>query len=142
MNSLIHISEAASLALHTMAYLAAEPGRKASTHEIARVMGASEAHLAKVMQRLGKAGLVVSQRGPGGGFTMAKRPEQVSLLEVYAAAEGQLGEVGCLLGRPVCGGHCIMGELLGKLSQEIKDYFANTKLSDLTAEWGKVASNA
>lgn len=141
MNNLVHISEAASLALHTMAFLAAAD-RKISTNEMARVLGASEAHLAKVMQRLGRAGLVKSQRGPGGGFVLAKRPDEVSLLDVYVAAEGPLGELGCLLGKPVCGGHCIMGELLAKVGQEIKDYFSRTKLSDLTAVWERVAANA
>lgn len=137
MSNLIHVSEAASLALHTMALLAADPERKVSTHEVALAIGASEAHLAKVMQRLGKAGLVKSQRGPKGGFTLDKNPEDVTLLEVYQAAEGPLEELGCLLGTPVCGGNCIMGDLLARVSREIAEYFANTRLSDLPAAWGK-----
>ena len=51
-----------------MALLAAHPRERMSAGRIAELLGASQAHLAKVMQRLVKAGLVDSVRGPGGGF--------------------------------------------------------------------------
>ena len=56
----MRISEAASLALHTMALLAAEPDKLLSAAAAAGALGASEAHLAKVLGRLAHVGLVES----------------------------------------------------------------------------------
>ena len=63
---MIKISEASSLAIHAMVFLAAKPGEKLSTSYIASEIKVSEAHLSKVLQRLNKVGLVVSSRGPSG----------------------------------------------------------------------------
>jgi Rrf2 family protein len=119
------------LALHTMAYLASDPEGTHATREIAEELAVSEAHLAKVLQRLGRAGLVRSQRGPGGGFTLAKAPEEITLLQVYEVTEGPLTTPECLLGQPVCQGHCILGDLLEGVGHQVRDYLATTRLSDL-----------
>lgn len=132
MTSVLKISEAASLALHTMVLLAARPGKTMSNRDIAGLLKVSEAHLAKVLQRLGRAGLVTSQRGPKGGFSLGRDSREISLLAVYEAVEGPLESKSCLLGKPVCGGACILGGLLHKVGSEVSDYFAQTRLSDLT----------
>jgi len=71
MNSVLRISEAASLAMHAMMALAAQPEHRRSAQDLARQLDVSLAHLAKVLQRLAKAGYVASTRGPKGGFTLA-----------------------------------------------------------------------
>ena len=131
MANMLRISEAASLALHTMALLASDSGSKRTTWEIAKILRVSEAHLAKVLQRLGRAGLVKSQRGPGGGFSLGRAPDAITLLDVYEATEGPWEPPACLLGRPACNGSCILGGLLEQVGAEIRDYFAQTRLSDL-----------
>ena len=68
MPTMLKISEAATLALHTAFFLVTNPDRRLTTREMASTMGASEAHLSKVLQRLVHAGLVESVRGPKGGF--------------------------------------------------------------------------
>jgi Rrf2 family protein len=135
MANMLRISEAASLALHTMALLASNSGAKQTTWEIAKTLRVSEAHLAKVLQRLGRAGLVKSQRGPGGGFSLGRAPDTITLLDVYEATEGPLQPPGCLLGRPACNGSCILGGLLEQVGAEIRDYFAQTRLSDLKGQF-------
>ena len=132
MDNILKISEAASLAMHACTYLAAQNGEKASTKEIAHVFDASEHHLAKVMQRLTKAGLVNPVRGPKGGFTLAKAPEEITLLEVYEAIEGDFLASNCLLSNKVCkGDKCILGGLLKTLNQEVMNYLKNTRLSEI-----------
>ena len=64
MANFVRISEAASLGLHTMALLAKRGETRTTNQEIADMLGASVHHLAKVMQRLVRAGLVDSAVGP------------------------------------------------------------------------------
>lgn len=129
------ISEAASLALHAMAMLAGQDRRNLSAREMASALRVSSHHLSKVMQRLARAGLVDSVRGPHGGFKLARRPASITLLQIYEATEGALPpEHDCLLPKPACGGHCILGGLMRKMSNEVKDYLARTTLEGLG--WG------
>jgi Rrf2 family nitric oxide-sensitive transcriptional repressor len=65
MPTVLRMSDAASLALHGMVILAEAPERRVSARAIASELDASEAHLAKVLQRLARAGLVESVRGRG-----------------------------------------------------------------------------
>ncbi len=56
--------------------------------EIARECGLPLDYLLKVLKQLVAAGLLLSFRGPSGGFKLAKKPDTVSLLEVIEAVEG------------------------------------------------------
>jgi Rrf2 family protein len=133
MGDILKISDAASLAVHTMVLLAAEPERVHSTHEIAQELGVSEAHLSKVLQRLGKAGFVRSIRGPRGGFVPADGIGEVRLLDVYESIEGPLRLKTCLLDKPICKGNgCIFGELLKTVNSEVRGHLSRTRLADVT----------
>ena len=135
MSSVIKFSEAASLAMHTMVMLAKHPESVLSTHEIATRLGVSEAHLSKVLQRLTRAGLVKSVRGPKGGFVPARPTTDITLLEVYESIEGPLTAKTCLLGRRVCGeGLCILGDLLGTVTEQVRTHLNGTKLSDVAGD--------
>lgn len=133
MPSVLRISEAASLGLHTMVLLAAVDGKRMSAKDIAALLQVSEAHLSKVMQRLGRQGLVYSARGPKGGFTLAKAGDEIMLREVFEAIEGPLLLTECLLGNQICdGSDCILGSLLVDVNKRVIDYFDKTSLSELT----------
>jgi len=126
------VSEAASLALHSMTFLAGKQNGLVSAHEIAGALNVSEAHLQKVLQRLARTGLVKSTRGPKGGFALGRPRSKITLLEVYETIEGPLAMSGCLLGSPVCGGEkCIFGSLLRTVNKRMKDYLAHTTLPEL-----------
>lgn len=142
MHSLLKISEAASLALHTAVILAGDLHENHSTKDLAKVLGASEAHLAKVLQRLAREGLVSSQRGPKGGFVLNRDPSSITLLDVYEAAEGPMETSSCLLGTPACNGNCILGDLLTEVTQKVSGYFANTTLADLAGSFPLKVSHA
>ena len=132
MVNLVKISEAASLGLHTMALLANRGEGRSTSHEIADILGASVHHLAKVMQRLVRAGLVDSAVGPQGGFRLAKPAGRIRLLTIYEAIEGPMGEPQCLLARQICEGHdCVLGELVQRINQEIRDYLQGATLATL-----------
>lgn len=132
MSGLLKISEAAVIALHAMIYMARENDRKVSTREIAEFHAISENHLSKVMQRLVHAGYVDSIRGPKGGFTLAKKKEDVTLLELYEMFEGPMQLNNCLFDAPVCGtGSCVFGTLLADINAMTKTFLSKTRLSDV-----------
>jgi Rrf2 family nitric oxide-sensitive transcriptional repressor len=103
MSSILRISEAANLGIHALVYLAlADDGERHAAAVIAKTLGASESHLAKVMQRLVSADMVRSTRGARGGFTLIADPKRTSLLAVLEAIDGPMTHSGCLLGRETC----------------------------------------
>lgn len=132
MNSLLRISDAAALALHTVDFLARHPERYVTTQEVAEAFGVSENHLSKVHQRLAKAGLVQAVRGPRGGFRLARPATDIPLLEVYEAIEGPLHPCRCLLGRASCQREgCILGGLADSVNRTVIEFFAKTTVAQL-----------
>ncbi|MDD5569781.1 MAG: Rrf2 family transcriptional regulator [Bacteroidales bacterium] len=130
MSRVIHLSEAASLAIHSMV-LIARSKKNLNVNSIANVTGASRNHLARVMLRLVKDGFVKSTRGPSGGFVLSKKPKDVSLLDIYQSVEGVIIEDGCPLNRSICpNNECLMGNLFNKLTIEFKEYFKKQTLKD------------
>lgn len=133
MASPIKISEAGSLALHGLVLLASRPHRRITTGQMARELDASEAHLSKVLQRLARAGLVRSTRGPGGGFALAADPAEINLLEAYEAIEGRLSIPKCLFDEPVCSGEgCILGGMMEEVGKQFRSRFESTTLAELS----------
>ena len=140
---MFRISDATSLAMHTMVLLAGAPGEVVSTRRIAGALNASEAHLSKVLQRMVKAGLVRSIRGPKGGFQPARPCDTMTLLDIYEAIEGPLIEKRCLLPQPVCDGtDCILGELLAQTNQQMRELLSHTTLGTLGSRIGRGALSA
>jgi Rrf2 family protein len=133
MSGLLKFSEAAVLAIHTVALLGVKKDRVLTNREIAVFLKASEAHLSKVLQRLARSGFVRSVRGPRGGFVLAGPASETTLLEVYEAIDGPLEDVRCLLGAPVCDGHCIMGDVICEVNALVGKRLSETKVSDVGA---------
>ena len=133
MPCLVRVSEAASLALHSMALLARYPEKRFSNQAMAEKLDASSHHLAKVMQMLAKAGLVKSQRGPLGGYRLNTTAEDIQLLRIYEAVDGPISHDECLLHKPTCNGNiCMLGNLVYTLHEQIRNCLANTTLADFS----------
>jgi len=131
-STVLNLSEAASIALHTMVLLASRAGEVTSNRSIAETLGVSEAHLSKVLQRLHRMGLVDSVRGPRGGFVLGKPPGRIALLEVYEAIEGQLKPATCLFRKTICNGKsCILGDCLKTATRDIEAHLSSTRLDQL-----------
>lgn len=132
---MVHISEAASLALHSMILIAKNPDNPVSVKRIAAVTGASEAHLAKVMQLLARAGMVASTRGPKGGFTLNGNPKDTTLLDIYEAIEGPVKGGHCLLHKDKCPmglKQCALGNLIEGTAANSRDYLSGISLDSLS----------
>ena len=116
------ISEAASLAIHSLAIIA-KSKEQINVNGIAEATNFSRTHLAKVLQRLSKHNYIKSERGPKGGFVLAKDSKKITLLEVYELMEGKLKPDKCNIHDGECPfNSCIFGRITDKFTLEFRDY--------------------
>jgi Rrf2 family protein len=116
-----------------MALLATRSGEIMSTRRIASELKVSEAHLSKVLQRLGRLGLVRSIRGARGGFVLGRDAEEVTLLDAYEAIDGPLQPSSCLTQHRACQGHgCILEDMLVTINNDVRDRLSSQRVSELT----------
>lgn len=80
-------SQTVEYALRAMVQLAVDSSGQATTKDIASEAKVPGAYLAKVMQSMRKSGLIHTRRGVGGGITLAKPANKISLLDVIDAVE-------------------------------------------------------
>ncbi|MEZ4487805.1 MAG: Rrf2 family transcriptional regulator [Cyanobacteriota/Melainabacteria group bacterium] len=81
------ISQTAEYALRAMVFLAMNQDNAQVTERIAGGTKVPASYLSKVLQSLSRAGLVKSQRGLGGGFSLAKAPASTTILEIINAVD-------------------------------------------------------
>lgn len=134
MAKVVHISEAASLAVHGMVLIAGS-SEILNVNQIADITHSSRNHLAKVMQILVKNGYLDSVRGPKGGFTLKGDPKKINLLEIYELIEGNLEEHHCGIETQKCPFDiCVFGGLADKFSADFIEYLRNKTLFDLISK--------
>lgn len=132
MLGLLNISEAMSIALHTCAWLADDPSMLHSAKEISQRLGFSYHHFAKVIQQLVRAGILETERGPSGGARLARKPETITLYEIYMAAGGNPHYKGCLLKHDICHGDgCALGKLMAKENERLTKLLKTVRLDSV-----------
>jgi Rrf2 family protein len=125
------ISQTAEYALRAIVYLAGQDQPR-TTAQMSEVTHVPAGYLAKVMQQLGRAGLVRSQRGLKGGFTLAGEPEAVTVLEVINAVDPIRRFPECPLGIPSHGRRlCPLHFRLDQAAQLVVDALGETKVAEL-----------
>ncbi len=82
-------------ALRTLIYLGVNDGRNCTIPEIADRYHISRNHLMKIVHQLGKAGLIDTVRGRGGGMTLGRAPEELTVGEVVRLTEDNLNIAEC-----------------------------------------------
>ena len=139
MSRLVHISEAASIAIHSLALIASSKV-KLNAKKMAEILHISQNHLAKILQVLAKNEYLESNRGPGGGFVMKKKATEISMLEVYQLIEGNVECQFCGITQNTCPFiTCIFVGQPDSLTNQFVEYLAKTKISDLKTKELKYA---
>jgi Rrf2 family protein len=130
MRGFLNPSEGFLIAIHSLIIMAQEKDGVTSSKLVSQLFGTSNNTVSKVLQRLVRANLVTSERGPKGGFALSKQPSLVSFYDVYRVIEGEPGERGCYFGRESCPiGECIFGNTVAKLETDFKRFLSERKLS-------------
>lgn len=129
MARIVSLSEAASIGIHGMVMIARKNGQ-VNVQTIADATDTSRHHVAKIMQRLSKEGLLISYRGPGGGFALNKMPADINLLQVYEAIEGKIVATKCPLNKPICPfKKCLMNNVTYEMTIKFKNYLKSQTLA-------------
>ena len=90
------LGEGVEWAAHVASLLAMLPGGAAlPLRALAAFFDLPEAYLAKHLQKLSRAGLVVSRRGPGGGYALARTAAKITLADLVRAVEGEARAFRC-----------------------------------------------
>jgi Rrf2 family transcriptional regulator, nitric oxide-sensitive transcriptional repressor len=126
------LSQSVEYALRAVVHLASRNPDPLTTEAIAQATLVPKAYLSKVLQQLVRGGVVRSQRGLGGGMTLVKAPESVTILEVVNAVDPLRRITTCPLGLPshgqnLCPLHCKLDDALA----EMESAFGSTTVAEM-----------
>src|SRR5947209_19409007 len=85
------LTRASSYALHAVAFMASQKHDKpVASHNIAQARGIPERFLLKVLKPLVSARVLLSIKGPNGGYRLAKAPDKITMAEIVEAVDGPI----------------------------------------------------
>ena len=136
---MLKLTKKADYALMAMKHLADqtdEGTRSASAKDVADSFGIPPEALAKILQRLVKAGLLHSKHGTNGGYTLARDAGKITAFEVIRAIDGPLFITSCVTVRGECGqsDRCTIREPLRKVNESIEAVLRRIKVSHMREE--------
>jgi Rrf2 family protein len=124
------LSTTAEYALRVMVYFASNPGLK-TRREIASATEIPEAYLVKVLRLVEVAGLIATKRGPGGGYSLNCKMEQVTVFDVISAVAELPRIEKCPLGLSEHVKLCPLHARLDEVARLAEEAYRQTLLSDL-----------
>lgn len=131
------ITRATEYAIRTVIFLAKQPhGEIVLKKDICRTQEVTPAFLTKILQPLIKAGIVSSQRGVGGGFLLARDPQNINLLDLLEAEEGPLKLNHCLIEKGSCQRdvHCSAHQVWAEAQVEMVKVLKKHSIAYLAAQ--------
>jgi Rrf2 family iron-sulfur cluster assembly transcriptional regulator len=107
--------------------------------EIAAAQNLPRAFLGKILKDLVHTGMLRSARGPAGGYSLAREPKEISLLEIKEAVEGRGDLERCAVGLSPCSDDspCPLHDTYKPLRTAITAYLKDTTLAGLAAGLSK-----
>src|SRR5262245_48007280 len=128
------LSQTSEYALRAAVWLAQNHGSSQTTQQIASATKVPPGYLSKVLQVLGRAGLVRASRGKGGGFELSKPPASLRVLEIVRVVDPIQRIRTCPLGLESHSRHlCPLHSRIDQALASIEASFASTSLADLLA---------
>lgn len=124
-------SQTVEYALRAMVCLATSDHGPLTADEISQRTRLKGGYLSKVMRDLVIAGLVGSQRGPNGGFTIARPATEISILDVVTAVDPIKRITQCPMGNPSHVKLCSLHQRLDNAIGEIERVFGSTSLAEV-----------
>jgi Rrf2 family protein len=120
-------------ALRALQVMAEEPGRAVTVVQLCERAAIPEHFTRKMLQPLVRDGILNSSRGPGGGFSFGRPPEEITLLDVVTAIEQGPRIDRCILGHKQCeDAHpCPLHFVWAPIKLQALDMLARCTIADL-----------
>ena len=105
--------------------------------DISRRQKISPRYLEQIFQDLKKAGLLRSRRGPQGGYFLARKPQEITVMDIIHATEGEMALVDCVkTGKKSKKGcefenQCITQQVWAEASRKLNEYLGTVTIKDL-----------
>ena len=130
------ISKTAEYALRAVLHLARNGnGGPLRANEIAETLDVPANYLSKTLHLLARAGVLSSERGPRGGFRLARSPQELCLADVLEPLDPAMLESSCLLGQPQCSdvASCTVHHRWKEVREGVCRFFRETTLAEVLA---------
>lgn len=128
-------SQTVEYALRAVVFLASQAPASRTTGQISVATQVPAPYLAKVLQGLVKAGVLRTQRGVGGGVSLARPAEELTILEVVNAVDPLKRIHTCPLGLASHGVRlCPLHKRMDRALASVEDAFRSTTLAEVLAE--------
>lgn len=129
------ISQTAEYALRAIVFLAMNADSAFTTQQISEKSKVPPAYLSKVLQGLAKSNLVRSQRGKKGGFTLTKKPEEITILEIITSVDPFHRINTCPLVLESHGVNlCALHKKIDEATAVVEKMFADVTIADILAK--------
>jgi Rrf2 family transcriptional regulator, iron-sulfur cluster assembly transcription factor len=135
------ITQAGEYGLLALIYLARQPvERLIMADEISKAERVPKTFLSKILQNLSKAGIIRSKQGVNGGFALAKKPGEITVLQAIEAIEGKIALQRCLEETPDCDkmDACTLCAVLTEAQNRVTEVFSQMTLADMMQPKDKV----
>lgn len=140
----MQITRQADYALRAIYHLTKlDPTQRAATSQIAEEQRIPPSFLAKIISQLSIAGLIHTSRGARGGVSLARPPEEITILEVVEAIDGPIALNECTSTPEACpfGANCPLRKLWCGTQAELVEKLRTTTFSQFVAEATSSASS-
>ena len=131
---MFRLSRGTDYGIRILAHLARD--EQPATHnarEVAESLQLPAPMVSKVMKSLARGGVLESHRGPGGGFRLARRPDDLSVADMITVLEGPVALTECQIGPSICQheGNCSVQEPWSVINRSVQNTLATITLSDI-----------
>jgi FeS assembly SUF system regulator len=136
----IRLSRLSDYGIVLMAYLAEQPAdAQLSARGIAAGTRLPLPVVSKILKALAREGLLLSQRGPRGGYALARRPDRITVAEMITALEGPIGLTECTMhpGQCVQEARCHVRKPWQQINHIVRSALAGVTLAQLAASDGR-----
>lgn len=129
------LSQGVGYAVTAMGYIASAGGKPVLVKEIAEAGQIPAAYLAKLIHSLARKGLVLTQRGVGGGVTLARPATNITLHDMCVALEDPIVLPACMLGNAECSDarSCPAHRFWTEHRGQMDEFLRSTTIADIAA---------
>ena len=135
------VSQTGKYALRILGYLADHPGQWIQGGQIASETRIPSNYLSKIMNQLRKRGIVLSQKGWGGGFLLREDAYNIPIYDVLVIFDGVRNDKDCIFGMRQCDAEnpCPLHDHWERIQSTYKTMLSATTIGELKAVKGEIA---